>query len=652
MEMRAKQDRELGQDITPPVFPLSFSLYDSFLSSHCSSCFSPLPPSPFPPLLSPHFLHHAPLYCSPACSSSHSPILSSSSESLLPQSLPPTCPDSSDLRTALRLLHFLPSICPHLHRFNNGLLTNYHKLKSSPEFSARIRQGAIAMAAARKLPNGNNQEEVDDFLLEEAVLGLVITNAVEVQDENGRSLGIAVYDPCFSWINHSCSPNACYRFSVSPPNATSFGEDSISTLRIVPSVSMKEFDVCSCFKYTKGNRGYKFGPKIIVRSIKRIKKGEEVCVSYTDLLQPKAMRQSDLWFKYQFTCSCSRCSASPLTYVDRALEEISASNLSFSRSCFDLNLYRDQAAKRLSDYMDETISEFLSVGDPESCCRKLESMLNLGLQVEQLESEGGESQFSFKFHPFHHIALNAYTTLNSAYRIHSSDLLAFHSEIDECQLKALDMSRISAAYSLLLAGATHYLFWSESSLIVSASNFWRNAGESLLALARSSIWNSFVKSGLPISELSTIFNHKCSKCSLKDIFEAKFTLTRAQRANFEKISSDFIDCVSSKALKIWGFLVRGCSYLEIFEDPFDFRWLGHMRHPHAHADSDNEDSNSITKDSIFRHYAEWYTDERRINIYEVGIHCLLYGGILAHICYGQNSHLTTQVLNILFHVDN
>lgn len=29
------------------------------------------------------------------------------------------------------------------------------------------------------------------------------------------------------------------------------------------------------------------GPRLIVRSIKRIKKGEDVTVAYTDLLQPK-----------------------------------------------------------------------------------------------------------------------------------------------------------------------------------------------------------------------------------------------------------------------------------------------------------------------------------------------------------------------------
>lgn len=37
------------------------------------------------------------------------------------------------------------------------------------------------------------------------------------------------------------------------------------------------------------------GPKIVVRSIKRIKKGEEVTVAYTDLLQPKVFFSSISW---------------------------------------------------------------------------------------------------------------------------------------------------------------------------------------------------------------------------------------------------------------------------------------------------------------------------------------------------------------------
>lgn len=40
----------------------------------------------------------------------------------------------------------------------------------------------------------------------------------------------------------------------------------------------------------EGELGY--GPRLIVRSIKRIKKGEEVTVAYTDLLQPKVCFKS------------------------------------------------------------------------------------------------------------------------------------------------------------------------------------------------------------------------------------------------------------------------------------------------------------------------------------------------------------------------
>lgn len=78
----------------------------------------------------------------------------------------------------------------------------------------KIREGAKAMAKARRTGMGQNvyTEKMEDFVLEEMALCLVVTNAVEVQDKSGCSIGIAVYDTAFSWINHSCSPNACYRF--------------------------------------------------------------------------------------------------------------------------------------------------------------------------------------------------------------------------------------------------------------------------------------------------------------------------------------------------------------------------------------------------------------------------------------------------------
>lgn len=82
-----------------------------------------------------------------------------------------------------------------------------------------IREGAREVAKAR----GNLSNDVG---WEEAALCLVMTNAVEVQDiKSGRILGIAVYDKDFFWINHSCSPNACYRFLLSVPNAASLPEE-------------------------------------------------------------------------------------------------------------------------------------------------------------------------------------------------------------------------------------------------------------------------------------------------------------------------------------------------------------------------------------------------------------------------------------------
>ena len=86
------------------------------------------------------------------------------------------------------------------------------------------------MAIARCMRDG--REFSGDSRLEEALLCLVLTNAVEVQVNGGSALGIAVYDWCFSWINHSCSPNACYRFLPCSPETPLFSCES--GLQIVP----------------------------------------------------------------------------------------------------------------------------------------------------------------------------------------------------------------------------------------------------------------------------------------------------------------------------------------------------------------------------------------------------------------------------------
>ncbi|KAK9904418.1 hypothetical protein M0R45_000782 [Rubus argutus] len=189
----------------------------------------------------------------------------------------------------------------------------------------------------------------DDAVLEEAVLCLVLTNAVEVQDKTGRTLGISQHSP-------------------------SLAE---TPLRIVPggrATARIESGVCSKNVLTKECQ--KYGPRVIVRSIRRINRGEEVTVTYTDLLQPKAIRQSELWSRYRFICSCRRCSASPLTYVDRALEEISAVNFNSSRLSSDISFNRDKATERLTDYVDDAIADYCQLVIPNLLVRGLSMYLH------------------------------------------------------------------------------------------------------------------------------------------------------------------------------------------------------------------------------------------------------------------------------------
>lgn len=126
-----------------------------------------------------------------------------------------------------------------------GLMTNRERLifgevknDSFPESEAesvleRIREGTKAIAAAIMMCAGEEMciKSPREYAVEEMVLCLVLTNAVEVQDRSGNSIGIAVYGTSFSWINHSCSPNACYWFSLASE------EKDCMSLRISPGAT-------------------------------------------------------------------------------------------------------------------------------------------------------------------------------------------------------------------------------------------------------------------------------------------------------------------------------------------------------------------------------------------------------------------------------
>ncbi|OVA00251.1 SET domain [Macleaya cordata] len=543
---------------------------------------------------------------------------------------------------------------------NRDKLELEYEDEDSGEILERIKEGGRLMSLARRMRDGDfevGDEMKDDNFVEEIVLCQVLTNSVEVQVNEQRSLGIAIYGPNFSWINHSCSPNACYRFSVSGSELEmNYDESKLRIFASGEETVLKTW-VCDESKLNNGICGY--GPKIIVRTIKPIKKGEEVCIAYTDLLQPKGTRHSELWSKYRFNCCCWRCSASPPTYLDRVLQENADAHIEESKSSSDDYFYRNEAYKELINCMDDIISEYLSDGNPESCCEKLESMLTRSLQEEQPEEE--QSLANFKLHPLHHLSLNAYITLASAYKIHANNLSALHSRTDDPISEVFELSKTSAAYYFLLAGVTHHLFLSESSLIAIAAHFWISAGESLLNLISNPMWNSSLNRQPANLISSSLLCNRWNKCMLMEKLEMDLVFCQSQSKSrlleFEEISQSFLGCLSKILPPVWTFLIHGHRYFKYIKDPIDFSWLGitknhNLKESQALQGSTGVGSSYFGRTSCCcRCEVREGIDEQKTSILQLGVHCLLYGGYLTTICYCRDCYLTSYVKNLLCQVD-
>lgn len=508
------------------------------------------------------------------------------------------------------------------------------------------------MAMARAMRDGRGLDGGDDCELEEAVLCLVITNGVEINFTDERPIGIGVYDWRFSWINHSCSPNSCYRFVDGLEEAS----EAAGSMRIEPcGGELDQMNECTAPATCELADGYRnYGPRVVVRSIKEIQRGEEATITYIDLLQPTALRQSELLLKFQFICGCRRCRTMPKTYVDYALEETFLTYCHKNNPKSLTNHYKENAVERFRDAFDSAIMEYMEFGDPVLCCEKIEGLLSQGVLGQHLEESRGVSHVYYRSSPLHHLSLNAYTTLYSTYKIRASQ------SFDGKRLHSFDMSRISAAYSLLLAGATQHLLLYEPSCITSAATFWINAGESLLYLARSLSWNLFancaLENHLPISNLN------CPRCLLMDKFELGFPSQQTRKREFDAMCREFLMCVSIITPKVWSFLVQGCQYLKAIKDPIDFSWLGCLRascirdlntqllHHSFNLDSEssfNLDSQSGVEGGLVKCIDGELANERRTNIFELGVHCLLYGGYLSCICYGHRQHRTDCIRNVL-----
>lgn len=142
-----------------------------------------------------------------------------------------------------------------------------------------------------------------------------------------------------------------------------------------------------------------------------------------------------------------------------------------------------------------------------------------------------------------------------------------------------------------------------------------------------------------------------------DRFRACISNGQIRSTDFEDVSNEFLRCVSNITQKVWSFLVHGCHFLGSCKDPIDFSWLMSAMNSstvdvwtnviNTDMCSSHESENSI---HICEEHA--YADHTREHIFQLGVHCLVYGGLLAIICYGHHSHLACHVQNILDHEEN
>ncbi|XP_015692119.1 protein SET DOMAIN GROUP 41 [Oryza brachyantha] len=413
MGMRASKSVDMSEDLSQAIAPYATALHDALLHSHCSSCFRNIPTQP-PYAMSCMTCGYV-RYCCSDCCISDCEVHSSSGECcFFANHLREASPsylteETSNIRAALRLLYSLEM--RDLVSFDSVSSPNRigglsasgigQVMEEGGEIAEMIMEGSLLMLSARKLRMQTTLGFSNGLTIEKVALWAVMTDSVEVQISEGRALGIAVYGPRFSWFNHSCCPNASYRFVLASRNEDCTSDKPESC--VVPICKGAAPDVWHAWQSEEDDSAHaqcRYGPQVVVRCTKSINKGDEVFITYIDLLQTREARLSDLWSKYKFICSCERCTAVPKPYGDLILS-CDARNLNTSDDAVT-----DPAIKDLDNILQQAISECSFLDDPKACCDVIESMLSENLMSNLQQEE--QSPRKYILHPLHHISISSF----------------------------------------------------------------------------------------------------------------------------------------------------------------------------------------------------------------------------------------------------
>ncbi|KAJ3083171.1 hypothetical protein HK100_009516 [Physocladia obscura] len=191
---------------------------------------------------------------------------------------------------------------------------------------------------------------------------------IDPTGNTNQSVGCGMF-PAVAMLNHSCDPN------------------------------------CSFVSSTHG--------RMIVRTLRPIDAGEELCVSYVDLCTPRDERRGKLLETKHFWCTCSRCSPANITIstVDAQLDAV------LCAACKSPSAFHSPTLEYKCTICDAQISE----QEHQAITNLAESAHNDAYDLFKARHPDSAilayEQFVTKYkpvlHPRHHLFINAHATMAS-----------------------------------------------------------------------------------------------------------------------------------------------------------------------------------------------------------------------------------------------
>ncbi|GMH34288.1 hypothetical protein BSKO_02122 [Bryopsis sp. KO-2023] len=184
--------------------------------------------------------------------------------------------------------------------------------------------------------------------------------------------------------------------------------------------------------------------EICIRTIVDVSAGEEICISYTDVLDPCHSRRQSLLQKFCFECVCERCSAKGTSTRDWFLTAVSRADQSdawafrHGKVAAESSLHGDDSWVCIKpDVREENSTSNANYQDTKLSSEHIVHAENTELHFQKVVKDYLDNYRGSKnplgdlcrlenhtfaairngIHPFHHACLTAYSTLSSVYHV-------------------------------------------------------------------------------------------------------------------------------------------------------------------------------------------------------------------------------------------